>query len=178
MAFTRKFLADHGVPEENIDAIMAERGRSLTDYLLKTDVEAQYILKSDARTQLDAAVENAKKSISIPKAEETEEYKALKAEYDGFKARQDARTSEDFKGVKSKFFDSVYDKIDRSEGAKPIAEQIKAIKEEYAEFFDAADNNEPPAGPAFGDQTTGEMPKGYQEGSFAKAWGYKVRKDE
>ena len=31
MAFTRKFLTDHGVPEDQVDAIMAERNRTLTD---------------------------------------------------------------------------------------------------------------------------------------------------
>ena len=41
MAFTRKFLTDHGVPEDQVDAIMAERNRTLTDYVPKTDVQSQ-----------------------------------------------------------------------------------------------------------------------------------------
>ena len=50
MAFTRKFLTDHGVPEDQVDAIMAERHRPLTDYVPKTDVESQ----------IDAAVATAR----------------------------------------------------------------------------------------------------------------------
>ena len=38
MAFTRKFLTEHGVSEDQIDAIMAERNRTLTDYVPKSDV--------------------------------------------------------------------------------------------------------------------------------------------
>ena len=41
MAFTRKFLTEHGVPEDQIDAIMAERNRTLQDYIPKADVQAQ-----------------------------------------------------------------------------------------------------------------------------------------
>ena len=50
MAFTRKFLTDHGVPEDQVDAIMAERNRTLTDYVPKTDVQSQ----------IDAAVATAR----------------------------------------------------------------------------------------------------------------------
>ena len=41
MAFSRKFLMDNGVPEDKVDVIMAERNRTLTDYVPKADVQAQ-----------------------------------------------------------------------------------------------------------------------------------------
>ena len=41
MAFTRKFLIEHGAPEDQVDAIMAERNRTLQDYIPRADVQAQ-----------------------------------------------------------------------------------------------------------------------------------------
>ena len=62
MAFTRKFLTEHGVPEDQVDAIMAERNRTLQDYIPKADVQAQIdeAVKSDDAAELAVAAEAAK----------------------------------------------------------------------------------------------------------------------
>ena len=117
--------------------------------------------------------EHKPKEINV---KESEEYKALQADFDGYKTRQDARTSEDFKGVKAKFFDTVYDRIDRSEGAKPVPEQLAAMKKDYEEYFIAEDPA--PAKPQFGAKPAGSMPKG-EEGAvaaFNDAWGFVPKK--
>lgn len=123
MAFTRKFLTDHGVPEDQVDAIMAERNRTLTDYVPKTDVQSQ----------IDAAVATARteaaKQVNV---EESDAYKALQAELN--KTR--AIGSEDFSTVKPKFREAVYGLLDHE---KPVADQLPAIKEQYEEYFATED---------------------------------------
>ena len=87
-------------------------------------------------------------------------------------------SSADYAGVKPKFFDAVYDKIDRSEGAKPIAEQMKAMRENFEEYFNPADDkdkDQKPGKPQFGDDTGGGQPSGDKGVSLADAWGYTKR---
>lgn len=123
MAFTRKFLTDHGVPEDQVDAIMAERNRTLTDYVPKTDVQSQ----------IDAAVATARaEAASQVKVEDSDAYKALQAELN--KTR--AIGSEDFSTVKPKFREAVYGLLDHE---KPVADQLPAIKEQYEEYFATED---------------------------------------
>lgn len=119
MAFTRKFLTDHGVPEDQVDAIMAERNRTLTDYVPKTDVQSQ----------IDAAVATARaEAANQVKVEDSDAYKALQAELNKTKAIG----SEDFSTVKPKFREAVYGLLDHE---KPVADQLPAIKEQYEEYF-------------------------------------------
>lgn len=123
MAFTRKFLTDHGVPEDQVDAIMAERNRTLTDYVPKTDVQSQ----------IDAAVATARtEAAQQVNVEESDAYKALQAELN--KTR--AIGSEDFSTVKPKFREAVYCLLDHE---KPVADQLPAIKEQYEEYFATED---------------------------------------
>ena len=100
-----------------------------------------YVSKSAAQASQNAAVEKAKadalKDFKAPDAKESEEYKALQAEYDQYKAKQTARASEEFAGVKPKFFDAVYGMIDRADGAKPVKDQLEAIRSDYEEYFTA-----------------------------------------
>ena len=109
---------------------------------------------------------------------ETEEYKKLQGEYEGFKTKTNARNSDDFKEVKPKFFDRVYDLIDRADGAKPVTEQLAAMKKEYEEYFLAPQAETPAQKPQFGAKPEGSMPKG-EEGAvaaFTNAWGFAPRK--
>lgn len=123
MAFTRKFLTDHGVPEDQVDAIMAERNRTLTDYVPKTDVQSQ----------IEAAVATARtEAANQVKVEDSDAYKALQAELN--KTR--AIGSEDFSTVKPKFREAVYGLLDHE---KPVADQLPAIKEQYEEYFATED---------------------------------------
>ena len=55
MSFSKKFLVDNGVPEDKVDVIMAERNRTLTDYVPKSDVD----------TQIQAALSAAQKDAPI-----------------------------------------------------------------------------------------------------------------
>lgn len=135
MAFTRKFLTDHGVPEDQVDAIMAERNRTLGDYVPKADVQSQ----------IDAAVATARtEAAQQVNVEESDAYKALQAELN--KTR--AIGSEDFSTVKPKFREAVYGLLDHE---KPVADQLPAIKEQYEEYF-ATEDTKPTNTPQYSRQ--------------------------
>lgn len=177
--FTRKSVAEilnnaDLTPEERTDQIFSLYGRAVDD---------GYVTKSAAQAAQTAAIDTARKEWEStqpkPNVRESEEYKALQGEYEGYKAKQTARNSEDYKDVKPKFFDRVYDLVDRADGAKPVAEQLADMRKEYEEYFVA-----PPADPApkqlpqFGAKQEGSMPKG-EEGAvaaFANAWGFAPKK--
>ena len=91
MAFTRKFLADNGVPEDKIDVILAERNRTLKDYTPNADVQAQ----------IDAAVAAAKPEPGDPT--QSEQYIALLSKAQKLEAFQ----TEDFASVKTPYRDIV-----------------------------------------------------------------------
>ena len=86
------------------------------------------------------------------------------------------RNSADYSTVKPKFFEAVYNKIDRSENAKPVKEQLDTIKQTYEEYF--LPTEEPPKSPVFGAQTKGEPPKGDGCENFSKYWGFVPQKKE
>ena len=182
--FTRKALADvlnaESTPEEKVDAIYSLYGRAIDDgYVTKAAANAA---KEDA---VEKAAEKAKADalagVEKPNVKDSDEFKALLADFNAYKERQTARDSEDFAGVKPKFFDAVYDKIDRAEGAKPIAEQMQAIREKFEEFFNPAEEGDDKgknAGggkPQFGDGSGGGQPSGEKGTSLADAWGYSTR---
>ena len=155
-------------PEERTDQIFSLYGRALDD---------GYVTKKAAEAAQQAAIKTAQeaweKDQPKPNVLESEEYKKLQGEYEGYKAKQNARSSDDFKDIKPKFFDRVYDLIDRADGAKPVSEQLAELRKDYEEYFTAA---EPPAQnkPQFGAKPEGSMPKG-DEGAiaaFTNAWGF------
>lgn len=159
-------------PEERADQIFSLYGRALDD---------GYVTKKAAETAQSSAIESARKEWekNIPKVNvlETEEYKKLQGEFDGYKARQTARSSDDFKEIKPKFFDRVYDLIDRADGAKPVSEQLAELKKNYEEYFNPAEPA--PSKPQFGAKPEGAMPKG-NEGAvaaFESAWGFNPKKN-
>ena len=158
-------------PEERADQIFSLYGRALDD---------GYVTKKAAETAQNAAIESARteweKSQPKPNVLESDEYKKLQGEFDGYKAKMTARNSEDFKEVKPKFFDRVYDLIDRADGAKPVNEQLATLKKDYEEYFVVADPE--PNKPQFGAKPMGSMPKG-DEGAvaaFQNAWGFPTKK--
>ena len=175
--FTRTELAkilNNGdlTPEERADQIFSLYGRALDD---------GYVTKKAAEAAQKAAIETAqdawKKEQPKPNVLESDEYKKLQGEFEGYKARQTARNSEDFKDIKPKFFDRVYDLIDRADGAKPVTEQLATLKKDYEEYFIPAEQATPK--PQFGAPTKGEMPKG-DEGAvaaFSNAWGFVPKKN-
>lgn len=166
--FKRPDLKAQGLTDEQIDYIMTEANRSLS---------RNYVLTSDVQGQIDTAKTEWEKGVKAPDPTESDAYKALRGKFDAYKAMQTARGSKEFEAVKPKFFETVYGMIDRADGAKSVEEQLKGIRENYEEYFAAAQE---PAGqkPTFGAPTEGSMPKG-DEGAvdgFAKAWGFMPEK--
>jgi hypothetical protein len=172
--FTRKSIAeimsnDQLTPEERTDQVFSLYGRAIDD---------GFVTKGAAAAAQASALEQAKtdweKSIPKPDPKESDEYKALRGEYDAYKAMQTARGSDEYKGIKGKFFETVYGLIDRADGAKPVNEQIADIRKNYEEYFEPEPQTQP-AKPQFGARTEGSMPKG-NEGAvagFVNAWGFK-----
>ena len=174
--FTRKAIADilnneDLTPEDRTAQLFSLYGRALDD---------GYISKSAAQAAQDAAVKTAQeawakeqKPVNI---KEAPEYIELQKQFDGYKTKQTARTSAEYAEVKPKFFDRVYDLIDRADGAKPVTEQLAALRKDYEEYFAAADPA--PIKPQFGAKPEGTMPKG-DEGAvaaFTNAWGFPTSK--
>lgn len=173
--FTRKSIAEIMgnealTPEERTDQVFSLYGRAIDD---------GFITKGAAAAAQQAALDQAKadweKNLPKPNPTESDEYKALRGEYDAYKAMQTARGSEEYKGVKGKFFETVYGMIDRKDGAKPVQDQMADIRKNYEEYFEA---EQPKQKPNFGAPTGGSLPKG-EEGAvsgFANAWGFGPKK--
>ena len=176
--FTRKALNDimgnEGLtPEQRTEQVFSLYGRALDD---------GYIAKTAAQQAQQTALDNAKaeweKGVKAPDPRESDAYKQLQGEFDSYKTMQQARTSEDYKGVKGKFFETVYGMVDRKDGAKPVAEQLADIRKGYEEYFEPEQRQQPK--PTFGAPVEGSMPKGDQGAvaAFSQAWGFGPKKKE
>lgn len=173
--FTRKALNDIMgnealTPEQRTEQVFGLYGRALDD---------GYIAKTAAQQAQQTALENAKaeweKGLKAPDPKESDAYKQLQGEFDSYKAMQQARGSKEYEGVKPKFFETVYGMVDRKDGAKPVEEQLKGIRESYEEYFAPAQQQKP----TFGAPVEGSMPKG-ETGAvkgFADAWGFVPKKN-
>lgn len=157
MAFSRKFLLDNGVPEDKVDVILAERNRTLADYVPKSDVQSQ----------IDAALAEAQKSIQAPEIDvkATPEYMELLGQNQKLTAFQ----TEDFATVKAPYKDIVWGKLDHAEKHKPYAEQIEELKGTMPDLFVT---QEEPAKPSFGTAPKGAAPTGNAGPSFMDGWGF------
>ena len=172
--YTRKAVTaiindENLTPDEKTERLFTLYGQALDDgYLSKSQAQAMQ------NTAVEAAKAEALKGYQAPDVKETEEYKALQKQMDEQREKFAARDSDDFKGVKPKFFDTVYGMIDRKEGAKPIAEQLKTIGEKYEEYFLPQDKEAqaPPSKPNFGAETQGSAPTGKTGPSFMDTWGF------
>ena len=122
MAFTRKALAGLGLSDDHIEKVMALHGTSMADF----------IPKSELAERINSAVDDALKNAPTPNVEESEAYKTLKGEYEGFKAKMAARAENVGAGGKEKFLEDVYAKLEPS---KDIAEQLPGISAKYEEIF-------------------------------------------
>ncbi len=135
--FTRKALneimSNEGLtPEQRTEQVFGLYGRALDDgYIAKgAAAQAQETALTNARTEWE-------KAQKAPDPTESDAYKQLRGEFDAYKAMQTARGSKEYEGVKPKFFETVYGMIDRADGAKPVEEQLKGIRESYEEYFEA-----------------------------------------
>ena len=151
--FTRKAVGEimsNADLDENqrTEQIMGLWGRALDD---------GYMAKSAAAQAQAQALESAKaeweKGYKAPDPKESAEYKELAKQYGDYKAMQTARTSEDFSAVKPKFFETVYNMVDRKDGAKPVKEQLEAIQKDYDEYFVSAHQEAPKKTPQFSQQS-------------------------
>lgn len=157
MAFTRKFLTEHGVPEDQVDAIMAERNRTLQDYIPKADVQAQ----------IDAAVQ----AVQPEDPTQSEAYLKLAAKA----AKLEAFGGTEFASVKTPYRDIIWEKLDHAEKHKPYSEQLAELQTQLPDLFNA-EKPEEPQKPQFGAPTGGTMPKGQEAQSFGDAWGFVPKK--
>lgn len=159
--FKRPELEAQGITGNAQDWLMAELNRRLS---------VNYISKDEAKEQADAAVQAALKDA--PQAVDpttTDAYKALQQENDKLKTF----SSEEFSSVKPKFRDYVYGKIDRSEGAASVADQLAAMREDMGEVFEASETTpakpDEPA-PRFGASVTGSMPASAPKSTLENIW--------
>lgn len=159
--FKRPELEAQGITGNAQDWLMAELNRRLS---------VNYISKDEAKEQADAAVQAALKDA--PQAVDpttTDAYKALQQENDKLKTFN----SEEFSSVKPKFRDYVYGKIDRSEGAASVADQLAAMREDMGEVFEASETTpakpEEPT-PRFGAPVTGSMPASAPKSTLENIW--------
>ena len=170
--FTRKALneimSNEGMtPEQRTEQVFGLYGRALDD---------GYIAKGAAAQAQETALTNARaeweKGVQVPDPTESDAYKSLKSEFDAYKAMQTARGSKEYEGVKPKFFETVYGMVDRGDGAKPVEEQLKGIRENFEEYFTEA--RQQGKQPVFGAPVEGSMPKGEQGAvaAFSNAWGF------
>ena len=156
--FKRADLKNQGFTDEQIEYIMTESGRSLSQ---------NYTLTSDVQSRIDEAVKAAQPEPVDVKT--TPEYAELLRERDMLRAIG----GDDFSGVKPKFREQVFGMLETGEGAKPISEQLTGIREKFDEYFIPQDQPNTPK-PQFGSPDKGAMPKG-DEGAVAaisKAWGF------
>ena len=155
MAFSRKFLLDNGVPEDKVDVILAERNRTLNDYVPKSEVQ----------TQIDDAVAKAKKEATPPEIDvkATPEYLDLLGQNQKLEAFQ----TDDFASIKAPYKDIVWGKLDHAENHQPYGEQIEALQKDMPDLF--VTQEEPPK-PHFGTAPKGAAPTGNAGPSFEDVW--------
>lgn len=155
--FKRADLKAQGFTDEQIEYIMTESGRSLS---------ANYVLQSDVQSRIDEAVKAAQPAPVDVKT--SPEYSELLKERDMLRAIG----GDDFSSVKPKFREQVFGMLDRGEDAKPIGEQMTAIREKYDEYF--LPQEQPTPKPQFGSPDKGAMPKGAEGAAetISKAWGF------
>lgn len=164
MAFTRKFLTDNGVPEDKVDIILAERNRTLKDYVPAADVQAQ----------IDKAVADAKADQPDPEPVDvlqSPEYLELLGKTQKLEAFQ----TEDFSSVKAPYRDIVWSKLDHADKHQPYAEQIAELQKTLPDLFNAPMEEEPPK-PNFGTAPKGAAPSGNAGPSFMDNWGFVPKK--
>lgn len=158
MAFTRKALAGLGLDPELIEKVMTLHGTSMADFIPKSELQAK----------IDEGVQEALKKAPAPNIKDSDEYKALATEFEGYKKK--IETSSELKkgGVKEKFIDNVYSLLTDD---KPASEQLDAIREKYEEYFTTTETPPAEGRPQFGAETKGSMPSGKDGRTFEDVWG-------
>lgn len=133
MAFTRRYLKELGIEDDAIDKIMSEHGKSIEGMITKSESEdAVKKAVDDAKAGWDA-------NHKVVPVKESDEYKELDKKY------QEMVLGSQLTGakVKDKYRDFVKGRLPSD---KSFEDGIKAVKEEFPEFFDGDEppKNEPP----------------------------------
>lgn len=153
--FKRADLKSKGLTDEQIEFVMTESGRALSDYELKTAVQSK----------IDEAVKAVQPAeINVL---ESSEYLSLMAENEKLKALG----TDDFSVVKAPYKDMVWDKLDHGAEHKPYNEQLTELSATMPDLF-SLQTEEQKATPQFAGGTAGTMPKGDEAPSFGKLWGF------
>ena len=192
--FDRAFLEAHGVPENEREAVLEAHEAAMKAAVegMVSEEEAQkrvgeavqgMVTEEEARKRIEAAVEGmVTEKEAVRRVEEAvaaalegvdgESYRKVAAERDMLRAIG----GEAFEGVKPKFREQVYQMLDLGPGARPVAEQLEAIREEYEEFF--VDEETGARMPRFGGPVRGSMPRGAIGAAeqFSLAWGFGPRR--
>lgn len=98
------------------------------------DIKVGLKTDDDVKKAVAEALKNAPSKV---KAEELDEYKTLKQEFDDYKYKTDVTGQLKGLNVKDKFISDVIAKIKRGEKEEALDKQITALKEQYGEFFEA-----------------------------------------
>lgn len=162
MAFTRKFLIEQGVPEDKVDVILAERNRTMNDYILKSDVDQQ----------IKDAVAEAQKNNTVD-LNTIPEYVDLQGQVKMMKTLNTA----DFDVVKKPYKDIVWGKLDHSEKHAPYDQQLKALAEQMPDLFVEVKSEDEEQKPQFAGETKGSIPSGKEAPSFADYWKFKKQEE-
>ena len=119
--------------EQKTERLFALHGRDLDD---------GYVSKRAAEEAKNQAVEAAKAGFKVPEPVDpktTPEYMEVVGERDMLRAIG----GEDFASVKPKFREQVYGMLQTGTDAKPVAEQLTGIRENYEEYFLPAEQPQP-----------------------------------
>lgn len=156
----RSQLKDQGFTDEQADTLMGMISAALAD---------GYVSKEKAKEQADSAAADALKNAPQGDPKDSDDYKAVAAERDMLRAL----SSDDYAEVKPKFREAVYKMIKHGEKEATVAEQLKAVREKYEEYFNPTETTEDkPQKPTFGANVTGSMPKGNENPTFGDYWGF------
>ena len=120
----RKFLTDHGVPDEQLDAIMNEINTTISNRM------TGYVPQSEVQAQIDAALKAVKQPDPID-PRNSPEYLELQRERDMLRTIG----GDDFSTVLPKYRELVYGMLDHGKDAKPVSEQLPSVREKNGELF-------------------------------------------
>ena len=150
-------LKELGLEDESIEKIMAEHGKVMEGMTTKAQAE------EDRKKALEDFAKQWEEEHKPVKVEDSEAYKALEKKYSDLQLDINLKSAK----VKDKYRDFVKSKLSTE---VPFDEGIKAIKEEYSEFFDE-EKTEPLKKPALGGsfKTQGEGGESEAE-KFKKAF--------
>ena len=192
--FDREFLLGHGVPEERVEEVLAaheaavsaaladmisrEEAQRLSDEAVAEAMKGA-VSREEAKRLSDEAVAEAMKGAVSREEAQRQADEALKGADPEAVARLEeecdrlrAIGGEDFAEVKPKFREQVYALLERGDGARPIVEQLAALREEYEEYFISGEKTR--RLPRFGGPTRGSMPRGAIGAAeqFRQTWGF------